>query len=274
MAAVTLYVADFEAMISYYRDALRLTLQSRSTQVATLGRSGVPIITLRHEPQLPLPSRAEAGLFHTALLFGTEASLAATVASAAQHRASRYVGSADHLVSKAFYFTDPESNGIELYWDRPRSSWTFRDGRVEMDSLFLDPNDYLATHLDDSTQLAAPASVGHVHLQVGDTQLARKFYVDTLGFETTAAWNGALFVSAGGYHHHMAMNTWNSAGAGPRAATLGLGEVSITVPSRSDIEAVMERLRHSNIQIRDDGAGISFDDPWRNLITINSAHPA
>uniref|UniRef100_UPI00398A4AE7 VOC family protein n=1 Tax=Conyzicola sp. TaxID=1969404 RepID=UPI00398A4AE7 len=120
--------------------------------------------------------------------------------------------------------------------------------------------------------LIGGARVGHVLLQVGDVQSAREFNVDRLGFESTLSLgDSALFVSAGGYHHHMAMNTWNSKGAGPRTLALGLAQVDIRVPGVDDIGALTERLKHFGVQTRDDGESVSFDDPWANLIRVSAA---
>src|SRR5690606_7383883 len=119
--------------------------------------------------------------------------------SAARHPLSRFVGSADHLVSQAFYFTDPEGNGIELYVDRPRESWRVVGGQVRMDTLHLDPRSFLEGHLTAAALAGlhdAGAQVGHVHPQVGDIPLAREFYADALGFAVTMEAPGALFVSA------------------------------------------------------------------------------
>ncbi|MBC7292177.1 MAG: VOC family protein [Actinotalea sp.] len=288
--AVTLHVGDLDAMSAYYRAALGLVTLAEGRAArreghaeeqgggaagrgeVVLGRGGRAVVVLRHTPGLPQPSRRQAGLFHTAVLFDDERDLAATVLTAARHPRSAYVGSADHLVSEAFYFTDPEGNGIELYRDRPRETWTRGPGgRVAMDSLWLDPQEYLRTHVDEAAvagQADAAAKVGHVHLQVGDLATAREFYVDTLGFDVTAEMPGALFVAVGGYHHHLAMNTWNSAGAGPRASTLGLGDVTITVPTREDLDAAVARLRHRGMQLADDGAVVRTVDPWRNSVTL------
>jgi catechol 2,3-dioxygenase len=140
-----------------------------------------------------------------------------------------------------------------------------------MASLRLDPNAFLADHLTDdaaSDPGGAPVVVGHVHLQVGDLATARHFYVDALGFEITAQVPGALFVYAGGYHHHLAVNTWNSAGAGPRASSLGLGEVSIHVPTADDVAGVRSRLAHHGVAVQDDGGAVRFEDPWRNLVRV------
>jgi catechol 2,3-dioxygenase len=118
-------------------------------------------------------------------------------------------------------------------------------------------------------QRGTEAGVGHVHLQVGDVQTAHDFYVGTLGFEKTAGWHGqALFVSAGGYHHHMAMNVWNSRGAGPRRDTLGLGEVLIEVPAGDDVGALADRLNVAGVAAHHTGAELRFEDPWRNRIRV------
>ncbi len=275
MGAVTLLVGDLDALTAYYRDAVALTVLEQTADSATLGRERTPLIILKHEPLLVHAGPRDAGLFHSAILFPTQAALAAAVYSVATKAPGTFTGSSDHLVSQAFYFTDPEGNGVELYWDRDRTTWSWTHGQIEMATLFLDPNAFLQEHL---TQEAVEqpnfgdAVVGHVHLAVGDVQTAREFYVDRLGFAaTTQIPNSALFVSAGGYHHHMAMNTWNSRGAGRRGRTLGLGQVDIVVPGTDDVGALDERMRHYGIGTRDDGQTVAFDDPWGNLIRVTAA---
>ncbi|MGB3731557.1 VOC family protein [Microbacterium sp.] len=276
MDAVTLRVGDLEKMTSYYANALALESieeRTRGREVhRVLGRGRTPMVRLIGTPDLPAVDPRQAGLFHTAFLFDDAKALAATVLHAAQDQRGRFTGSSDHLVSEAFYFTDPEGNGIELYVDRDRSQWQYDHGSLQMSTLYLDPNAYLQRNLDEDTvqNVARTAGkVGHVHLQVGDIPTARAFYVDALGFETTVdTYPGALFAAAGGYHHHVAMNTWNSAGAGPRAASLGLGDVAITVPSRDDLDALAARLTHRKLQFSDDGRAISLDDPWGTHVTV------
>nr|WP_069386443.1 VOC family protein [Cellulosimicrobium cellulans] len=300
MDAVTLHVRDLDLMTRYYRDALSLTVLplpdtltlpdgTRRAETVVLGRGSTPLVVLHRTPDLPVPGRREAGLFHTAVLFDDEPGLAHALASVATTAPSTFVGSADHLVSQAFYFTDPEGNGVELYADRPRETWGWDENGVRMDTIHLDPHAFLDRHLTDASRdlLAGPradagaqaaatpggpggAVVGHVHLQVGDVPAARAFYVDTLGFAETATVPGALFVSAGGYHHHMAMNTWNSRGAGPRASSLGLGAVAITVPGADDVGALDERLARAGVATRHDGAVLRFEDPWRNRIEVRA----
>lgn len=272
MGTVMLKVGDMNLMADYYQRALGLDVVAEQDGGLYLGRLQTPLVHLAPAPGLNIPGRGEAGLFHTALLFDNQAALAATVASAAQFEPQSFTGSADHLVSEAFYFSDPEGNGIELYWDRPRETWNWDGRNVVMDSLALPPQRYLQDHLTQESvdhQRGAGAGIGHVHLQVGDVQSAHDFYVGTLGFEKTAGWHGqALFVSAGGYHHHMAMNIWNSRGAGPRRDTLGLGEVLIEVPSGDDVGALADRLKVAGVASHHTGAELRFEDPWRNQIRV------
>ncbi|WP_299301267.1 VOC family protein [uncultured Brachybacterium sp.] len=278
MDAVTLRVGDLELMSSYYENALALTPIEEQARVGgevhrVLGRGTTPFVRLVATPGLPAVDSRQAGLFHTAFLFEDQAALAGTVLRAAQDPRSRFAGTGDHLVSEAFYFADPEGNGIELYWDRPREEWTWTNGQVAMDTLFLDPDKYLGEHLTEDVQTdpgLRPGIVGHVHLQVGDVDTARKFYIDTLGFETTVGSHpGALFASAGGYHHHVAMNTWNSRGAGPRATSLGLANVAITVPGRDDLDALTARLKRAGLSYADEGRSVKVSDPWSTPVTIS-----
>ncbi|MDQ4502259.1 VOC family protein [Sinomonas sp. ASV322] len=272
MGTVMLKVGDMKLMLDYYERAIGLVAISEALGGVFLGRKGVPIIHLSPAAGLQIPGRGEAGLFHTAILFDTRADVAAAVATAAQYDPRLFAGSADHLVSEAFYFTDPEGNGVELYFDKPRSTWEWQGDRVVMDSLPLPPQAYLNANLTEQAldgQRDSAAGVGHVHLQVGDVHTAHRFYVETLGFEQTAGWHGqALFVSAGKYHHHMAMNVWNSRGAGPRKDTLGLGEVLIHVPGHDDILAAADRLKAAGVATRHTGLELRFEDPWRNSIRM------
>ncbi|MFY7069342.1 VOC family protein [Nocardiopsis changdeensis] len=277
MGAVTLNVADLDAMTAYYRDGVGLSVLEQAGPQVTLGRPGRPAVVLVHTPGLRHASPRDAGLFHTAILFDTEAALASAVYSVARLRPGSFTGSSDHLVSKAFYFDDPEGNGVELYWDRDRTQWSWTHGRVEMNTLFLDPNAFLRDHLDERGLAGEPigdARVGHIHLSVGDVETARDFYSTKLGFDVTLSLGDqAVFVSAGGYHHHMAMNVWNSRGAGRRRQTLGLGRVDIEVPSPDDVGELTERMRHYRVPVRDDGRTVAFEDPWANAVHLSVATP-
>ncbi|WP_441906229.1 VOC family protein [Microbacterium sp.] len=272
MGAVTLFVADLDAMTAFYRDVITLQALSAEGDSVVLGRAGTPIVVLQHSPSLSHAAQGSAGLFHTAIVFESQAALASALASVAQRAPQTFTGSADHLVSQAFYLTDPEGNGIELYWDRDRSEWSWTHGEVEMATLYLDPNTFLQEHLGEEPTDTAPAQIGHVHLSVGDVATARDFYVQRLGFDATASLGEqALFVSAGGYHHHMAMNVWNSRGAGPRMPALGLGQVDLALPNADALGELGERLTHFGTQVADDGRTLTFSDPWNNTLKAQLA---
>jgi catechol 2,3-dioxygenase len=269
MGAVTLRVENLDRMISYYRDAVGLDLISHVAGSAVLGRGSNPSLILEHAPEMKHASDNQAGLFHSAFLFDTKAQLAYAVASVAAKYPGSFTGSADHLVSEAFYFDDPENNGVELYWDRARTDWSWKHGEIEMGTFGLDPNAYLRDNLPEKVDDTA-SNIGHVHLSVGSIEQAQDFYVNKLGFDVTMNWGGsALFVSAGGYHHHMAMNIWRSRGAGLRQPTLGLRDVSILLPDTDALGAVTERLEHSKVAVRNDGETIHLDDPWGNQVSLS-----
>ena len=270
MGAVTLWVADLDTMIRYYRDGVGLQLLSHVGNRAVLGFKDLEILILEHKPMMKHASPHEAGLFHTAILFPSQAALAKAVASVARQYPGNFTGSADHLVSKAFYFNDPEGNGVELYWDRDRSEWSWVHGSIEMDTIFLDPNQFLSEHLTDSP-VEEDKKVGHVHLSVGSIPAAEEFYVKMLGFERTMSWgNAAIFVSAGGYHHHMAMNTWRSKGAGKRQLALGLGKVEIVLDSQDQVLETKDRLDFYKLDTSLDSNIAKVEDPWGNIISLQS----
>ncbi len=189
MDTVELLVHDLDAMAAFYRDAVTLDVIDEFGPTATLGRGGIPAIVLRQAPDLPGRDRYGAGLYHTAIVFQDEKRLATALLSMAQRAPELYEGSADHFVSEAFYFHDPEGNGLELYRDRPRDEWRFDpDGRVVMGSAPLDPNRFLREWYDpDASTAGVSAAIGHVHLQVGDIPAARAFYEGILGFDVTAS---------------------------------------------------------------------------------------
>ena len=166
-------------------------------------------------------------------------------------------GASDHKVSEAIYLADPEGNGIEVYVDRPRSAWIASDGAIQMATDPLDLDDLAATADGPWTGAPDGTVVGHVHLQVGDVAQAQAFYSGTLGFPVTANYPGAAFYGAGGYHHHLATNVWNSRGAGPRTPSTGLTSVEIMADGPS-LAAITAKT----------GGQITLSDPWGTQITL------
>lgn len=268
MGPVTLRVADLDRMATYYIEAVGLKLIAETVNSKVLGGHNATALILEHAPELRHAGPSEAGLFHTAFLFSSREELASAVASVASKHPGSFTGSADHLVSEAFYFDDPEGNGVELYFDKERTLWSWQHGQVQMDTLRLDPNQYLADNLDPDAELSAPV-IGHVHLSVGNISQAKDFYVDQLGFDVTMDWGGtALFVSVGGYHHHMAMNIWRSRGAGRRQPTLGLRDVSLVLPDDQVFGAAIERLAKSEVRQLETNL-VLVEDPWGNQVSLS-----
>jgi catechol 2,3-dioxygenase len=220
---------------AFYERALGLAVLPRDADGTTLGRAdGTPLLTVRARPDA-LPGNPRApGLFHTAFLVPTRADLARWLTHAAR-LGLRLDGASDHLVSEAIYLADPEGNGIEVYVDRDRADWpragATEPGGVAMATLPLDAAALLGTvsgEVAGGWQFPAGGGVGHVHLRVGDLAAAEAFYRERLGMAVMARYPGAVFLSWGGYHHHIAVNVWGSRGAGPRAADkAGLATVMI-----------------------------------------------
>lgn len=268
MGPVTLRVANLDLMSDYYISAVGLKLVGETLNSKVLGGDQGTALILEHAPELRHAGPSEAGLFHTAFLFSSRSELASAVASVATKHPGSFTGSADHLVSEAFYFDDPEGNGVELYFDKERTLWSWQHGQVQMDTLRLDPNQYLAENLDPEAELSAPV-IGHVHLSVGNISQAKDFYVDQLGFDVTMDWGGtALFVSVGGYHHHMAMNIWRSRGAGRRQPTLGLRDLSLVLPNDQVFGAAVERLSKSDVRQLETNL-VLVEDPWGNQVSLS-----
>ena len=271
---VALNVRDLAAVAAFYEEGVGLTRIKDAGTNVVLGSGQEAVIELVHTPELSAPQPGSAGLYHTAILFEERSDLAAALYATAVGFDGAFSGSADHLVSQAFYFNDPEGNGVELYWDRPREEWQWSDGQIAMDSLPLDPNGFIREHgnvgaAGPSAPVGAAASIGHVHLRVGDIQIAKKFYVEALGFEvTTEMWQSALFASAGGYHHHLGMNVWESRGAGVRDRTLGLSHFTLHL-SREDTKAARARLDAAGFTYEVIGpTGTDVIDPWGTLVML------
>lgn len=218
---VGLRARDGEALASYYRSLLGLTETRRSGAAIALGAGGRELLEIEHAPGLAPDDPRSAGLFHTAFLLPGRADLARWVQHAVDSRIA-ITGASDHQVSEAIYLNDPEGNGIEIYADRPQEVWTRENGQIAMTTERLDV-DGLLSSLDagDAGWQGAPEGtvIGHVHLRAGDVDAAEEWWHE-LGLETTAHYGSqAVFLSSGGYHHHIGANIWRSRNAGPREAT-------------------------------------------------------
>ena len=263
-----LFVKDLAKVGAFYHRIVGLDVLEQTSGHMLLGYGKAPIIDLISKPEYSTAPMPSAGLFHHAIVFASQAELAKTLLNIAEQAPDSYEGSADHLVSEAFYFHDPEFNGLELYYDRPETTWQWDGESVKMDSLPLNPQEFIEQHLGHSG--SAAKTLGHVHLRVGDIPTARKFYVDQLGFDATADFGSALFISVGGYHHHFGMNVWQSKGAGMRAPSLGLAETTLLLPNSTYIDALANRLTGLNTPFESKNKGISLQDPWGNTLVIRA----
>lgn len=265
MGPVELTVADLERSLGYYEQAVGLRLLGAEADRTSLGADGVELLRLVEERSAK-PARGYSGLYHFALLLPERADLARWLSHAARERVP-LVGLSDHFVSEALYLSDPDGHGIEIYWDRPRDVW---EGQVDkrMTTLPLDVDDLLGELSGDPLEapfhgLPAGTRMGHVHLKVSDIPATLAFYRDVLGFGLMARLGShALFMSAGGYHHHLGANTWESAGApAPPAGSAALRHATIVLPDATERELVLDRLRSAGHPVRDSPAGPLVRDP-------------
>jgi catechol 2,3-dioxygenase len=272
---VRLTVSDLARSRDFYERAIGLTASERDDGAVELSAGGSPLVELHGDPSARPLDRRAPGLFHLAILVPSRIDLAFALARIAESRAA-LDGASDHLVSEALYLSDPDGNGIEIYRDRPREEWPRRDGALEMATLPLDLDSVLG-ELNGATELQPEAPtgtrMGHVHLQVADVDEAERFYSGVLGFDVTVrGYPGALFVSAGGYHHHLGLNTWHSAGSPPAPpGAIGLRSFEIVLPTNAELDHVLERVRTHGIDV-EAGPGSSYvQDPFGNRVLLRAA---
>jgi catechol 2,3-dioxygenase len=252
VASVTLRVSDAQRVLRLYSDVLGLKASSGPNGTVELhAPDGPAVVHLVESPGAPPPPPRASGLFHTALRWPTRSGLAAALARLI--RANYTVtGASDHGVSEALYLDDPDGNGVELYWDRPREEWPREaDGSLVMYTAALDLRDLLSTARGD--EWPNGVDVGHVHLKTSDVDRSVSFWRDALGMDLqTQLGDQAAFLSAGGYHHHVGANTWYSRG-GPDLPedALGLMRVTLALPDDAAVAEVTGRLEQSGVDVAD-----------------------
>ena len=270
MGAVELSVADLERSLDYYEKAIGLRTLERGAGRAALGADGSELLVLVEEPGAQ-PSVGHTGLFHFALLLPDRVSLARWLAHAARNRV-QLTGASDHWVSEALYLRDPDRHGIEIYADRPRELW---EGKVArgMTTLPLDVDGLLGELEDPAKEpfdgLPSETTMGHVHLQVASIPEVVEFYRDVLGFELmTELRDQAAFFAAGGYHHHLGANTWESAGAtAPPDGTAALRHATIVLPDEAERGRVLARIEQHGHVLADS----TVRDPSGNTLLLDVA---
>lgn len=271
LGAVHLTVADLDRSVSFYERAVGLGLLGRTADRAVLGVGSRALIVLVEEPGAR-PALGYTGLYHVALLLPQRIDLARWLLHAAEDRVP-LVGMSDHFVSEAIYLADPDGHGLEIYGDRPRDHW---EGQVaeRMTTVALDVDALLAELHSPPPEkfegLAEGAIVGHVHLRVAAIDETVAFYRDVLGFGLMATLGSqAAFLSAGGYHHHIGANIWESAGASPPpAGTASLRHMTVELPGSAERDSVLARVAEAGQEQQDLDRSPSVRDPSGNVLVL------
>jgi len=272
VGTVTLKVADLVRSLGFYTQLIGLEVLRQDARTATLGAGSRPILMLEEVQGAQHLARNVTGLYHAAILFPDRHSLAVKIMQLVKLGVE--LGSADHLVSEAFYLDDPDGNGLELYRDRPRSEWVWSQGQVTMATDPIDFNSFFAEVKASDPALRivnAPAAtkLGHMHLRVGNIAEAERFYHGVLGFDIVVKFSTAIFISAGGYHHHIGMNIWESRNGSPAPEQMaGLREYSIVFPDQAELDRVIGQIETAGIAVERGGASVSVLDPAQNRIKL------
>lgn len=275
IGCVHLQVAELARSLAWYAETLGLrVISSEGDERATLGAHGddTALIELRARAGArPHPRHGRLGLYHFAILLPERAALGRFLGHVSDRRVQ--VGTADHLVSEALYLTDPDGLGIEVYADRPRNTWRHEDRELAMSTDPLDVEDLVSAGGGAAwTGFPAGTVIGHVHLHVGDIDEARRFYHEGLGLDVTVwSYPRALFMAAGGYHHHLGVNTW----AGPRAVPPAEGDArllewELVLPGDADVDGVVRNLQHLGYDGGDREGRVP--DPWGTVVRVNRQH--
>jgi catechol 2,3-dioxygenase len=268
VGTVGLTVSDLSRSRSFYESALGL----EEKEPGSFGAPGRDtLLELHEDPSAPRLDGGATGLFHFALLLPSRADLARSLRRLSE-AGWRLTGASDHLVSEALYLSDPDGNGIELYRDRPREEWPRQDGSIQMATIPLDLHSLSREASDAHGTLPAGTLMGHVHLKVSDLDDAERFYNRVLGFDVTVrGYPGALFFSAGGYHHHVGVNTWQSAGASPPpSGSVGLRSFQVLLPDSATLERMLERVHAAGIEHQPLDGGALVRDPAGNGVLLTS----
>ncbi|HEY7835680.1 MAG TPA: VOC family protein [Ktedonobacterales bacterium] len=279
LGPVHLRVRDLDRSIRFYTNILGFTLAAREGDTAALTTGGADTwLRLTALPDAQSRPPRATGLYHIAILTPSRQALARSLRRLAEQDYS-LTGVADHLVSEALYLDDPDGNGLEIYRDRPREDWPRLNGQIQMASDPLDLRALLAEGLDDErpwTGLDPATRVGHMHLRVSNLDDAARFYQDTLGFDLITRFGGsAAFLSVGGYHHHIGLNTWESRGGSPPPPNaVGLRAFDIVLPGEAGLAQVGERLRAAGAEGEARDGAIETRDPSGNGVRLRVAATA
>jgi catechol 2,3-dioxygenase len=259
LGRVALRVGSLDRTLPFYRDVVGLEVDRGADARATLSAAGRPLVVLLEAPDAPERPRAAAGLFHLAVRVPDRGALGDALGRIRER--GSLTGASDHLVSEALYLRDPEGNGVEVYADRPREEWPETgDGRVEMESLPLDVGAVAAAAAGEDA-LPVGTDLGHVHLEVTDLARSTAFYAAGVGLDVRDdSYDGARFLAAGDYHHHVGLNTWN-ARTDPAGDHRGLAWWELVLPDRTSRRRLADRLADRGTPATEAADGFAVADP-------------
>lgn len=266
VSEVSIKVKNLENALTFYQNIIGFKVLEKSAGKAILTTNGkTPLLTLEQPADvIPKPDRS-AGLYHFAILLPSRTDLSVFLRHLLE--TGYPLGAADHYVSEALYLNDPDGNGIEVYRDRPSDEWTWNNGLVDMATEQLDANGILAESDAEWTGLPEDTLMGHIHLHVNDLKKADEFYTKGLGFQVVSYYPQAVFLSTGGYHHHIAINTWQGAGAPtPPKNSVGLNWYTLVYPDDAAREKVIKQLQQVGAEISKEANYYVTTDPAGNQI--------
>ena len=274
LGPVRLEVSDLGQSLEYYTTVLGLRPRETVAGSAALHAEGEPeplVELVERRGAAPVRANSRLGLYHFAILLPDRPALGRFLAHLVKSGAR--LGASDHLVSEALYLRDPDGLGIEVYSDRPRSSWRYANGELAMATEPLDTEGVVAAGGGEPwTGMPAGTVMGHVHLHVGDIDAASRFYHGALGLDRTVwSYPGALFLSAGGYHHHLGVNTWAGRAAPASEGDARLLEWRVVLPGESDARLVAERLAAAGHPTVQEDRSWLVSDPWGTPLRLTAS---
>jgi catechol 2,3-dioxygenase len=276
LGPVHLTVTDLDRSVEFYERSIGLRTNGRGDGEAALGAGGEDLLVLVEDPDARRAGR-HAGLYHFALLHPSRLELARAAKRLIATR-TPISGASDHNISEAIYLPDPDGNGIELAADRPQETWgDLSDPTAIGGPMPLDMEDLLASVEDEEPEAEASPElkVGHLHLHVGDIDRALGFWRDGVGFQVMTRFPSAAFIAAGGYHHHLGLNTWRGEGVPPQPdGVVGLRRWTIFLHDAEDVAAVRGRVEATGAEVEERPDGFLARDPWGNAVAIAAAGSA
>lgn len=265
---VNIKVKNLDYSLTFYQNIMGFQVLEKTDRRAVLTTDGkTPLVTLEQPEDVVAKTSRTSGLYHFAILLPSRADLSVFLRHMIQ--TGYPLGAADHYVSEALYLNDPDGNGIEVYRDRPSAEWNWNNGLVEMATEELDGNEILAESDAEWNGLPVGTLMGHIHLHVADLKKAEQFYTKGLGFEVVSYYPQAAFLSTGGYHHHIAINTWQGEGAAtPPKNSVGLNWYSLVFPDEAMRENAIKQLKQLGALITEEADFYVTSDPSGNQIRL------